>query len=194
MADMLRAAAKVRPDFVAAADVVLVEASPVLRTIQARTLEDRAVQWAATLGEVPDDAPLFLIANEFFDALPARQFIRSMRGWHERMVGAEGETLIFAAAPDPVPPAFIPAHLRDAPQGMVFETSPASQSLPREIGRRIAQSGGVALIVDYGHRESGLGDTFQAVRAHRYADPLAEPGEADLTFHVDFDALADGGA
>jgi NADH dehydrogenase [ubiquinone] 1 alpha subcomplex assembly factor 7 len=73
---------------------------------------------------------------------------------------------------------------------MVFETSPASQSLPREIGRRIAQSGGVALIVDYGHRESGLGDTFQAVRAHRYTDPLAEPGEADLTFHVDFAALA----
>jgi NADH dehydrogenase [ubiquinone] 1 alpha subcomplex assembly factor 7 len=190
MADALRAAGKVRPDFVAAAQIVLVEMSPSLRAIQARTLENHEVQWAATLGEVPNDAPLFLVANEFFDALPARQFIRSTQGWHERLVSADGEALVFAATPDTVPQAFISAPLRDASVGAVFETSPASQSLAQEIGQRIARQDGLALIIDYGHAMSALGDTFQAVKAHAYADPLAEPGDADLTFHVDFAALS----
>jgi NADH dehydrogenase [ubiquinone] 1 alpha subcomplex assembly factor 7 len=106
------------------------------------------------------------------------------------MVGAEGEELMFMVAPEFVPDSFVPVHLHDAPEGSVFEASPATQALVQEIGRRIAQSGGVALIIDYGHMSSGLGDTLQAVRAHDYANPLSEPGEADLTAHVDFEALS----
>ena len=148
------------------------------------------MQWRDHLGEVPSDAPLFLVANEFFDALPARQFVRGERGWHERMVTANEESLVFALAPAPMPPDIIPAPLRDAPLGSVYETSPASQAIVTEITQRILQQGGLALIIDYGHSQFGNGDTFQAVKDNRYADPLAEPGEADLTFHVDFAALA----
>jgi NADH dehydrogenase [ubiquinone] 1 alpha subcomplex assembly factor 7 len=192
MADLLRAS-QIRPGFAQSAEISLVEMSRALRTLQADRLGDHRIAWRREFVDVPDDAPLFLIANEFFDALPARQFIRSARGWHERMVSAEGETLVFAATPDCVPAAFIPPPLRDAPVGAIFETSPASQARAQEIARRIARNGGAALIVDYGHAEPGLGDTFQAVKAHCYADPLAEPGEADLTFHVDFAALAAAG-
>jgi NADH dehydrogenase [ubiquinone] 1 alpha subcomplex assembly factor 7 len=188
MMDLLRAA-KVRPGFGAAAEIVLIEASPVLRDVQAKTLAGIETIWAQDLREVPDDAPLFLIANEFFDALPIHQFVRRGGRWQERMVDAEGEELIFVTAPDPVPESLMPVHIRDAAEGSTFETSPATQALVQEIGRRVAQSGGVALIIDYGHTSSELGDTFQAVKAHAYANPLAEPGEADLTAHVDFDAL-----
>jgi NADH dehydrogenase [ubiquinone] 1 alpha subcomplex assembly factor 7 len=170
--------------------ITLIEASPVLRKVQERTLAGTKVEWARDLREVPEDAPLFLIANEFFDALPIHQFVRLVGRWHERMVGAEGEELIFVAAPDPVPESFIPARICDAPEGSIFETSPATQAWAEGIGRRIAQSGGTALIIDYGHMSSGLGDTLQAVKAHAYANPLSEPGEADLTAHVDFEALS----
>jgi NADH dehydrogenase [ubiquinone] 1 alpha subcomplex assembly factor 7 len=189
MMDLLRAA-KVRPDFGAAAEIVLIEASSVLRDVQAKTLAGIEAIWAEDLCDVPDDAPLFLIANEFFDALPIHQFVRLAGRWHERLVDAEGGELIFVAAPDPVPESFMPVHIRDAAEGSIFETSPATQALVQEIARRVAQSGGAALIIDYGHTSSGLGDTFQAVKAHAYANPLSEPGEADLSAHVDFDALS----
>ena len=197
MADMLRAA-KIRPAFVEAAEITLVEMSPVLRSVQAKTLEGARVQWRNHLREVPSDAPLFLVANEFFDALPARQFVRGERGWHERMVTAEDEALVLALAPAAMSPEIIPAALRDAPAGSIYEISPASQAIVTEITQRILQQDGLALIIDYGHSKSGVSDTFQAVKDNRYADPLAEPGEADLTFHVDFAALAavatEGGA
>jgi NADH dehydrogenase [ubiquinone] 1 alpha subcomplex assembly factor 7 len=189
MADALRAAAKVRPGIVEAAQIALVEASRVLRGSQAKTLADRRVQWADDLAGVPDDAPLFLVANEFFDALPIRQFVRSERGWHERRIGAEDGALRFVAAPDPIP-ITAPRHLGDPAAGAIFEASPAARATASAIGQRIGRLGGVALIVDYGHR-GGWGDTLQAVRAHGYADPLTEPGEADLTAHVDFGALCD---
>ena len=188
MADMLRVA-KIRPAFLEAAHVSLVETSPALRAVQAKTLAGMRVEWRSHFGDVPKDAPLFLIANEFFDALPARQFVRAERGWHERMVTAKDDALMFALAPDTVPGEMIPSLLRDAPLGAVFEFSPACQAIAKEIAYRILEPDGIALILDYGHAQSGLGDTFQAVKAHAYADPLAEPGEADLTFHVDFSAL-----
>jgi NADH dehydrogenase [ubiquinone] 1 alpha subcomplex assembly factor 7 len=196
MADMLRAAAKVRPDFVAATGVVLVEASPVLRVIQAKTLEDRNVQWVGTFAEVPNDAPLFLVANEFFDALALRQFVKTFDSrrrevnWHERMISAQGEKLAFALAPEPVPAALSLNAMPAAQRGAIFETQPAAQAIVSDIAHRIASKGGLGLIVDYGH-VAGLGDTFQAIKAHAFADPLEEPGEADLTAHVDFGALAD---
>ena len=189
MADLLRTA-KIRPGFGDAAQITLIEASPVLRDIQAKTLTGAQVAWRKDLREVPADGPLFLIANEFFDALPVHQFIRRNGRWRERMVSVDGDDLTFAATPDPVPDSIVPVHLRDAPEGAIFETSPASQAIAHDIARRIRETGGAALVIDYGHATSGVGDTFQAVRANRFFDPLSEPGEADLTCHVDFAALA----
>ena len=188
MADMLRAA-KIRPAFTSAAQITFIEASPVLREVQARTFTDAQVAWRKDLRDVPEDAPVFLIANEFFDALPIHQFLRRHGRWRERMVGADGDKLIFTATPDAVPDSIIPVHLRDAPEGAVFETSPASQAIAQDIARRIREAGGAALVIDYGHASASLGDTFQAVKANRFSDPLSEPGEADLTAHVDFAAL-----
>jgi NADH dehydrogenase [ubiquinone] 1 alpha subcomplex assembly factor 7 len=204
MADILRAA-RVRPGFAEAARVTLIETSPVLRAAQAKTLEKEFtspkmgsptprsgvgqgdIRWTTAIDEIPDDAPLFLVANEFFDALPIRQYVKATRGWHERRIGADGDKLVFALAPDPTPGPAGP----DAPEGAVFETSPAARAIVTETATRIAHSGGMALIIDYGPAQPGLGDTFQAVKAHAYTDPLAEPGEADLTAHVDFAMLAD---
>ncbi|HEY4265686.1 MAG TPA: SAM-dependent methyltransferase [Micropepsaceae bacterium] len=183
MADLLRAAAKVRPDFAAAADIVLVEVSPALRAAQARALQDHAVRWASALGDVPDDAPLFLIANEFFDVLPARQFVRSAEGWHERMIAERDGTLTFVLSPE-----IAARTLPQAVPNQVFEIQDAASAIVAEIAARIVSRSGAALIIDYGHF-AGLGDTFQAVKAHEYCDPMENPGEADLTVHVDFASL-----
>ena len=188
MADILRTA-RIRPEFLAAASVSLIEASPVLRDVQAQTLRNYPVTWRCGLHEVPEEGAFFLVANEFFDALPVHQFVRGERGWHERMVAAEDDALVFRAAPDPVRAEFIPAHLSDAPEGSIFETSPASQAIVQDIARHLGGNG-AALIIDYGHAKSDLGDTVQSVKANAYTDVLAEPGESDLTCHVDFAALA----
>ena len=188
MADLLRAA-RIRPEFGDAADIVLIEVSPVLRGIQAKTLAGTKVEWGRDLRDVPQDAPFFLVANEYFDALPIHQFIRQQGRWRERMVSADGGDLIFAATPDPVPDSIIPVHLRGAAEGAIFEISSASQAMAHDITRHIAEAGGAALVIDYGHAPSSIGDTFQAVKANRFFDPLSEPGEADLTAHVDFAAL-----
>jgi NADH dehydrogenase [ubiquinone] 1 alpha subcomplex assembly factor 7 len=188
MADMLRTA-KVRPNFLAAAEVTLIEASPALRAIQEQALKGTRARWAQGLDHL-DGAPLFLVANEFLDALPARQMVRFKGGWHERMIAAESGELRFALSDEAVPPEAIPARFRDAPESSIFELGAEAIACVRQVANRIARWGGVALFIDYGHAQPAPGDTFQAVKAHRYADPLAEPGEADLTFHVDFAGLA----
>lgn len=186
MADVLRATRAV-PGFHAAARVVLVEASATLRAVQRRTLGEQAVAWADQAEDLPE-APLFLIANEFFDALPIRQFTRSGAGWAETMVGLrDGRLALGRAAPAPL--ARLADRLADTAEGDVVELCPAAAPIIAELSSRIARHGGVAVIVDYGDWQS-RGDTFQALKAHRFADPLAEPGEADLTAHVDFAALA----
>lgn len=200
MADALRAA-KMAPDFLAAASVHMVETSPVLAGMQRQALAGHPVQWHRSLEEVPD-GPTLLIANEFFDALPIRQFQRTAQGWRERMVGLaeDGMAFRFGLAPGATGgEALLPESLREgAAIDAVAEACPAGLSVMRLIAERIAGSGGAALIIDYGHGESAAGDTLQAVRGHRYCDPLDEPGTADLTAHVDFAALArfacEGGA
>lgn len=183
MADMLRVLRRAGCD----APVHFVETSPTLRAAQARALPDAT--WHHDLADVPDDRPMLLIANEFFDALPVRQFERTAAGWRERLVGHDGQR--FAAALGTVPvDVLVPPVLADAPPGSVFETSPASTATAAEIGARLRAHGGAALIVDYGHSGPVTGDTLQAVRAHAFADPFAAPGEVDLTCHVDFTALA----
>lgn len=186
MADTLRATRAV-PGFHAAARIALVEASPRLRAIQARTLAPHVPHWLDRVEDLPDQ-PTFLIANEFLDALPIRQFLLSPEGWRERLVGLQGDALAFGlSAPLPqVPdtPAF-----RTATPGDLVEHSAATQSAVAAALRPILRQGGLALLIDYGGWRS-RGDTLQALRAHAFDPPLAHPGEADLTAHVDFEPLA----
>ncbi len=186
MADILRVVARV-PGMEAAAAIHLVEASPRLRAAQEATLRGAGPVWHEDIATLPD-LPLFLVANEFFDALPIRQFVRSGAGWRERMVGLDGERLISGLAPE-APVAALAARMADCAEGAVVEIRPALHAIATAIAQRIAARGGAALVIDYGGWGS-RGDTFQAVSAHGYADPFAAPGEADLTAHVDFEALA----
>jgi len=183
MADALRAA-RVAPGFAEAAELWLVETSPALRAEQARRLP--AAQWADRLEAVPE-GPTLLVANEFLDALPVRQFIANGRGWCEKRIGLDGERLVWGLAP-PQPGDC------DTPEGTWREESPLADRVAAEIARRIAAQGGAALIVDYGYRAADRppGFTLQALRAHAPADPLEAPGEADLTWLIDFDRLAAG--
>jgi NADH dehydrogenase [ubiquinone] 1 alpha subcomplex assembly factor 7 len=189
MADMMRAVGKLRPAFVQAAKVVLVETSPALRSVQANNLASLPVQWTSGFQDVSEGWPLFVIANEFFDALPIRQFVKAEHGWHERMVTSDGANLRFLLAPDPMPLSIIPERLSKAPPGAVFEANAGATSLVSSIATRIADAGGLALIIDYGHTRTATGETLQAMRHNAFVDPLEEPGDADLTSHVDFAAL-----
>jgi len=228
MADVLRAA-RVMPGFLDDLEVVLVEASPVLRKIQGETLSAFAraapphpalspaggegktweppspprsggegrgegvvpFRWVNQFDSTLMDRPFFLLANEFFDALPIRQFVKTARGWCERMVTLDANcTLAFALSPVPAPETLIPPDRRDAPDGSIYEVSGAAISLAVDIAHAIAHNGGGALIVDYGYDEPGFGETLQAVSEHAFATILDAPGESDLSAHVDFLALA----
>ena len=185
MADILRATAAV-PGFGAAAEVCLIEASPSLRQKQRDTLAGTPFRHLDDVTGLPD-APLFLVANEFFDALPIRQFIRTAEGWRERLVGLADEALAFGFGQPDWPAELAPR--TDVAEGQIVETCPAAAPIMAEIAARIAARGGAALVIDYGDWRS-LGDTLQALRRHEPEDPLANPGAADLTAHVDFEALA----
>jgi len=192
-ADMLRAM-QVAPELVSDLEVVLVEASPVLTDIQRAKLANSGanVRWQTQFDDSLTDRPLLLVANEFFDALPVRQYVKTPRGWCERMVTAKNGELEFALAPTPVPAAIIPASREAAPDGGVYEVAPAATALAEDIARIVTAHGGGALIVDYGHgAEAGFAETLQAVGGNDFADLLAEPGEDDLSAHVDFAALAE---
>ena len=190
MQDALRAATVVK-DFRAAIVLHLVEISPTLQEAQRRLFEDTdvPVQWHAALDDIPP-GPTILVANEFLDALPVHQAVRQPDGWHERVVGiaADGR-LHLDVAPEPLPffETALPRALRGAPEGSVYEWR--DDGIALELGRRL-RSQGAGLIVDYGHADSGLGDTLQAVAGHSFTDPLLAPGMADLTAHVDFASLA----
>ncbi|HEX2257932.1 MAG TPA: class I SAM-dependent methyltransferase [Afifellaceae bacterium] len=168
--------------------VHLVEMSPMLRARQRETLAGSgfAVSWQEALAQVPQ-GPLLLVANEFFDALPVRQLVRAGGSWRERLVGLdEAGELAFGLAPFGVPGP-------PAPEGAVRELRPAADAVMTEVAQCIARHGGAALVIDYGHdiaSDIAYGDTLQAVRGHAYDDPLAAPGEADITAPVDFAALA----
>jgi len=185
MADILRATRAV-PGFADAARVTLIEASPVLQDIQRETLKDHAPVWVGSVDALPD-APLFFVANEFFDALPVRQFVRDGQFWRERCIGAQGNTLHFGLSAPALRPD-LDHRLEDTKDGDLVEVCPAGQGIATNVGARIEAYGGAALIIDYGDWRS-QGDTLQAVRSHAYADPLDNPGLADLTAHVDFEAL-----
>ncbi len=186
MQDALRAAGAVK-GFRDAAKVVLVEASPALVEIQRETLKDDSVTWVTDADALPQQ-PLMLIANEFFDALPVRQFIRQGDQWRERQVGLSDGVLAFGLAPAGPQPA-LDYRLADTGEGDLVETCSAYATVMAPVARRIAAYGGAALVIDYGDWRT-KGDSFQAVQSHTKVGPLDTPGRADLTAHVDFEALA----
>jgi len=187
MADALRAA-KVAPGFVEALAVELIETSPVLRAAQERMLSASGlrVTWRSSLSELSaEGGPLMVVGNEFLDALPIRQYQRLEGAWRERLVGLEGGKLTFGLCSEPEAALKI-----EAPEGALLEAGFAARGFVTTLASLLKAAGGVAVFLDYGHARSGLGDTLQAMRAHAFVDPLASPGEADLTAHVDFEALA----
>jgi NADH dehydrogenase [ubiquinone] 1 alpha subcomplex assembly factor 7 len=191
MADLLRSC-RVTPGFAGAVRVHLVEFSPLLAQIQRQTLAaaPQPIEWHEDLDAVPA-GPIILIANEFFDALAIRQLQCRGGTWHERVIGLDRNgNLALGLAPDPVDHRLVPAWARVAAEGAIAEISPARCQLARAMGARLRAAPSFALIVDYGHLSSAAGDTLQAIAGHRRADLLDRPGEADITAHVDFAALA----
>lgn len=189
MRDALRAT-QVVPGFRSALVVHMVEISAALEQAQRQLLEgiDVPIHWHRTFAQVPP-GPGIVIANEFVDALPVQQLVKQVDGWHERMVGVDAlGNLAFGVAPEALAhfERIVPPTLREAPFGAIYEWR--SDVFALELGRRV-RTDGAALVIDYGHTESALGDTLQAVEKHGFADPLSEPGTIDITAHVDFRAF-----
>ncbi len=168
--------------------VQFVETSPTLRAEQAKRVPQAT--WADDLTGVGEDGALLVVANEFFDALPIRQLIRTVDGWRERLVACQ-DTLFLPITGQRSFDAVIPPHLHDAPVGSVLETAPAAVAVMRGLARRIVAQGGCAIVIDYGYAGPAIGDTLQAVRGHGFVNPYADPGEVDLTAHVDLATLAE---
>jgi len=190
MADALRAL-RVLPPLYQSLSVHLVEINPVLREKQKAALSGaRSIEWHDNIDEVPE-GPAVILANEYFDVLPIHQVVKRETGWHERTVEIDSNGKLgfgFAAEPTPRFEVLLPPLVRAAPVGAVFEWRPDAEIM--KIATRIRNQGGAALIIDYGHIRSDAGDTFQAIARHSFADPLKNPGQADVTAHVDFQALA----
>ena len=189
MADALRAL-RVLPPLYQSLSVHLVEINPVLREKQRATLSGvRNIFWHDSIDEVPE-GPTVIFANEYFDVLPVHQAVKRETGWHERVVKLDDSgKLVFAAADEPTPrfEVLLPPLVRAAPVGAVFEWRPDAEIM--KIATRVREQDGAALIIDYGHLRSDAGDTFQAIARHSFTDPLKNPGQADVTAHVDFQAL-----
>lgn len=179
MADILRAAA-LMPPFIEAAELWLVEVSEPLITRQMAMLAKAALvpTWVPSLAAIPEDLPILLISNELLDCLPARQFVQTPGGWVERLVGLDETGNLAFRLTGPA-----------AEGAMVLEVSAAQEAFGAELGAKIKRAGGAALLIDYGRIDEGFGDTFQALSHHTKVDPLAAPGEADLTVHADFPAV-----
>jgi NADH dehydrogenase [ubiquinone] 1 alpha subcomplex assembly factor 7 len=172
-----------------APEVHLVEGSPALRARQREAVP--SARFHDDLASVPGEGALLLVANEFLDALPVRQLVKIPEGWRDVVVTIDAEGRFVLAAGARRMDAAVPEIRREAEVGTVLETCPAAAAAVSEAAARIAQQGGAALFIDYGHAEPRAGSTLQAVRAHRTVDPFEAPGEADLTAHVDFAALAE---
>ena len=192
MSDLLRAAATV-PDFRRAQRLHLVEASPPLRVEQEKRLAQFAPVWVPHFDDLPD-GPILLVANEFLDALPIRQFVRRGIHWAERMVTLDDANrfAFVEGPPSPVTRLLVSAGLRDsAEEGAVVEICPAALALAAALGARFSRNAGAALFIDYGYFPSAPGPTLRALCRHRPVSELADPGTADLSAHVDFAAFAE---
>lgn len=169
-------------------DAHFVETSPVLRAAQAERIEKAT--WHDRIDTLPTDAPLLIIANEFFDALPIEQYVKTVMGWRELMVRLGGDGFETVPGQEPCDD-LIPDSIRGAHAASVYERSPAIQAAVHALANRIARQGGMMIAIDYGEHGRPGGDTLQAVHAHAFADPFVRPGHTDLSAHVDFSALID---
>ncbi len=188
MADIVRICAKV-PGFMDAAQIHLIEISPVLKARQRETLSGLDVYWHDDLSGLPNDKPIFFIANEFFDALPFKQFIYKGGKWAERLIDYRDDVFAFIEQMvmfDPVEDINLPL----PEEGKIFELSRARQNFMADLVKKLKAQCGAGLIIDYGHLKPGYGGTFQALRSHEYTDPLKDVGHSDVTSHVDFSALS----
>jgi len=187
MQDALRAMKSIK-GLLQSVQVTLVETSPTLRKAQQNLLEtfDLPIQWHSDVSSLPQ-LPTLLIANEFFDALPVRHYQKHNGNWHERLVGLnQHDELTFGLAREPEAALII-----EADEGSILERNLVGERIMHDLSAHIAQYDGAGIAIDYGHSQSGMGETLQAIRHHRFVDPLEEPGEADLTTHVDFERLLD---
>ena len=166
--------------------VHFVETSPSLRISQSAAVPGAV--WHDDMTALSENVPLLVVANEFFDALPVEQLVRGSDGWHQRLVACQ-DTLFLPVTGKRVPDDIIPEALRDAPVGSIVETSPVGVGVSRALAKRLAAQGGAALIIDYGYDGPALGETLQAVRGHKFANPFDAPGTVDLSAHVDFATL-----
>ncbi|MFD1199379.1 class I SAM-dependent methyltransferase [Brucella gallinifaecis] len=191
MSDMLRTITRLAPQISHSMRVAMVETSPRLIEKQKQTLADQkiSIEWYEKFSDIPE-GPLILVSNELFDAIPFRQFVKSNGRFVERMIALdENGEFHFVSGAAGIDEALLPAGHQAAPEGTIFEAAPARTALMQQIAQRIIASHGAALTIDYGHLQSGFGDTLQAMLKHNYDDVFAHPGEADLTSHVDFDML-----
>jgi SAM-dependent MidA family methyltransferase len=191
--DITRTMDRLEPGLRDRASFNLIETSPRLRLVQATTLQGAGgtFDWCDRIEELPRGQPLFIVGNELFDAIPIRQYVKTDNGWRERMVDIDrDENLVFVAGAGSLDPTLLPPNADEVKPGEIFEIAPAREALMQTIAERIRRDGGAGLFIDYGHLKPGVGDTLQAMLKHAYDDPLAHPGEADLTSHVDFAPLA----
>ncbi len=189
MDDVLRVGNRA-PGFREALDLALFETHPALAAEQRARLGAYAPRWIENF-ELLGEAPLLIVANEFFDALPIRQFVRGPSGWYERMVGFDGRQRYFGLSPTALPAAVMPLAVSEAEQGAVYEAALAASDMMGVLARAVQRRSGGILVIDYGYALTQTGETLQAVSRHAFADPLAEPGTADISAHVDFGALSE---
>lgn len=189
MADALRIFDKA-PEAKAALTPVLLETSPALIEVQREKLAGHNPRWIKEIADLADSgSALIVIANEFFDALPIKQFQFANGHWHERLIGLEGDDLVWGLSETPLPAESVPAAITAPQDGEIFEINPLAHSTIKNLATVLNKRGGGMIAFDYGYATTQTGDTFQAVAAHKFADPLKSPGEVDLTAHVDFEAL-----
>lgn len=191
MKDVIRTIKAAAKKFFDDAHIVMVEASPVLQNMQRQTLGETPapVHWIDSIDLLKTDHPVYVIANEFFDCLPIRQYVKTADGWCEKVVTTKDDTLAVALSKLADPAAVLPPEAAAAPEDAVLELCPAASAIMGDLARMIMTGGGTALIFDYGYIEQEWKETLQALQRHKYAGVLAEPGDADLSAHVDFAAL-----
>jgi NADH dehydrogenase [ubiquinone] 1 alpha subcomplex assembly factor 7 len=187
MQDALRAASRAT-GFTNALHLQLFEGNPDLRAQQATRLGQDNPYWANEIDAVADD-PLFVVANEFFDALPIRQFVKAGDGWHERQIGLRDGRRMFGLSPALLVSNAMPAEVSEAEPGSVLEVGIAAAEAMARLSTKISALGGAILAIDYGYARTQTGETLQAVRDHKFVDPLEVPGDADISAHVNFGAL-----
>ncbi len=188
MADILRTACRA-PGFRDALHLALFETSPNLMAEQQQRLAPYDPKYLQDFDNFVE-GPVLVVANEFFDALPIRQFVRGENGWHERQIGLIEGKRTFGLSPTPIPATAMPDAVADAGPNSIFEVNFAGAEVMSRLAKVVSRQGGSILAIDYGYGRTQTGETLQGVRNHAYADVLDAPGETDLSAHVDFAALA----